>query len=138
VVFPLPPAKPISETPIADPTRDIAVIVLKSRLPVRPAGITEDKADPGQHLIHAAYAADRRYALSAHFGCRIVAGSSDGSLWFTDCDTNPASSGGPLLVKEGDGFSVAASMLGASRRHGVTLALPISRLRALIRALGCP
>jgi protease YdgD len=138
VLFPLQPSGPVSEQTPPHPSRDIAVVVLKSPLSVRPAGITEGNADRRQRLIHAAYAADRRYALSAHFGCRIGAGSSDGSLWFTDCDTHPASSGGPLLVEEGDGFSVAAIMLGASRRHGVTLALPISRLRTLILALDCP
>ncbi len=138
VVFPLQPSKPISEKPTADPARDIAVIVLKSSLTVRPASIAEDNADPGHPLIHAAYAADRRYALSAHFGCQIVGRSSGASLWLTDCDTHPASSGGPLLVEEGDVFSVAAIMLGASRRHGVSLALPISGLRTLIRTSDCP
>lgn len=137
VLFPLQPSGPVPPQTRLNPGRDIAVIILKSPLPVRPAGITKRNADPGHPLTHAAYAADRRYALSAHFGCRIVGGSGSASLWFTDCDTHPASSGGPLLVDEGDQLAVAAIMLGASRRHGVTIALPIARLRAPIQAMGC-
>jgi protease YdgD len=121
VLFPLELPGPVSAQTPPHPSRDIAVI-LKSPLPVCPAGITEVTVRPRQGLIHGAYAADRRYALSAHFGCPIVGSSSSGSLCVTDCDTHPASSGGPLLVEEGGGSSVAAIMLGACRRHGVAIA----------------
>ena len=41
-------------------------------------------------LVHASYPADRRYVLTGHFGCHLLARDQD--LWFTDCDTHAASS----------------------------------------------
>jgi protease YdgD len=141
VRFPLKGATPAtthSAQSTSAPGRDIAVIILKRPLSVSPILITEGAAVADQRLIHAAYAADRRYALSAHFGCRIVGISRSASLWFTNCDTHPASSGGPLLLKDGNDLNIAAIMLGASSRHDVTVALPIARLRRPILETACP
>ena len=55
-----------------------------------------DAQGPDISLIHAAYPADRRYVLTAQFGCHIVTQTQ--SLWLTNCDARPASSGGPILI----------------------------------------
>ncbi len=142
VRFPLKGASPStthSEQSTSALGRDIAVIILKHPLSVSPILITEEGAPAAdQRLIHAAYAADRRYALSAHFGCHIVGISRSTSLWLTNCDTHPASSGGPLLLKDGNDLNIAAIMLGASPRHDVTVALPLGHLRRPIQEADCP
>ena len=62
--------------------------------------------------MHAAYPADRRFVLTAHFNCRLVGSDRERPLWFNDCDTHPASSGGPLFTKMDGVFKLTAIMLG--------------------------
>ena len=64
-------------------------------------------------LVHASYPADRRYALTGHFGCHLLARDQD--LWFTDCDTHVASSGGPVFIQRNDDLKLAAIMVGAAK-----------------------
>ena len=114
---------------------DVAAIILKDALPIPPIAITE--AEPqGAVLAHAAYAADRRYALSVHEGCAKLERPGAEPLWATDCDTHPASSGGPLLVSEDGEMRLAATML-AVVSHRFNLALPARLWRGFMTSARC-
>jgi protease YdgD len=106
---------------------DIVFIVLENAL-TEIAPLKIDHADSriaNLSLVHASYAADRRYRLTAHFGCHL-SGEHQG-LWFTDCDTHRASSGGPLLVETERGAKVAAIMVGIATK-AASIALPLDGL----------
>ena len=120
------------------PATDVVVIVLNGKLPVEPAPLAVDViATPGLRLVHAAYSADRRYALSVHFDCRLLESDPRVPLWSTDCDTHPASSGGPLFIRSDGTLKLTAIMLGTSGRIA-NWALPVSRLPDLLDDAGCP
>jgi protease YdgD len=93
-------------------SHDVVFIVLKDKLTnIAPLEIYRAKAQYSDFaLIHASYPADRRYALTGHFGCRLL--KEEGELWFTDCDTHAASSGGPVLIETTQGLKLAAIMVG--------------------------
>jgi V8-like Glu-specific endopeptidase len=116
---------------------DIAVVVLKDALPIEPLPLAESAEAETLPLVHAAYAADRRYALSAHFNCRVLGAGEDHNVWRTDCDTHPASSGGPLLVEIAGVRKLAAIMVAAGG-HKFNVAVPVSRWRQLTENAGCP
>ena len=80
----------------------------------------------GLSLVHAAYPADRRLVLSAHFGCQLLHADLKPPLWFNDCDTHPASSGGPLLTKV-DGVLQLVAIMVAAGNGSPNVAVPISR-----------
>ena len=79
--------------------RDVALIVLKDDVKDIPSLELDSGAmqNADVTLVHASYPADRRYMLTAHFGCRLL--ERDQDLWLTDCDTTAASSGGPVFVQ---------------------------------------
>jgi hypothetical protein len=85
-------------------------------------------------LVYAAYPADRRYVLSAQFGCHLLAQGQ--GLWLTDCDARPASSGGPVFVQRNDGLKLAAIMVGTGPSGSV--AIPIPNWVNLPAARKCP
>ena len=64
-------------------------------------------------LVHASYPADRRYMLTAHFGCHLL--ERDPDLWLTDCDTTAASSGGPVFVQRNGNLRLRRHYGGSSR-----------------------
>jgi V8-like Glu-specific endopeptidase len=92
---------------------------------------------PGLRLVHAAYAADRRFVLSAHFGCHLVSGETEPPFWINDCDTHPGSSGGPLFAESDGVLKIAAVMVAGSARQ-YNLALPLSEWMPLARNAICP
>ena len=97
---------------------DAAIIILNHKIDVPPARFTQSHSDRrGQFLVHAAYGFDRRFGLSAHFGCRLTRIAGVARLWFNDCDTSPASSGGPVFIKTGEQLSLAAIMIAAGGRQ---------------------
>ncbi len=89
----------------------------------------------GLRLVHVAYAADRRFMPSAHFDCHLLS-SDTRPFWFNDCDTHPASSGGPLFITTDGTHRMAAIMLGAAG-HEYNVALPISEWAELTRSTSC-
>ena len=117
--------------------QDVVIIELSKKLAVETASLAEGlKLRRGLKLIHAAYSADRRYALSAHFGCRLNLMRPDEGLLYTSCDTHPASSGGPLLVQGDDNkLKVAAILLGGDISRSVGLS--ISKWLQLIKRPAC-
>lgn len=130
------PIAPAREVPLRDLATDVVEIVLNDKLEVDPVSIAE-RVDPhpGLSLVHAAYPADRRLVLSAHFGCQLL--HFKRSLWFNDCDTHPASSGGPLLTKI-DGVLQLAAIMVATGKHTANVAVQISAGKDSTRGRACP
>ena len=131
------PRAPAQKVPIEALTRDVVAIVLEKKLSVEPAALARAViAQPGHKLTHAAFPADRRHQLTAHFGCQLLRADLFGPLWFNDCDTHPASSGGPIFVDEGGKLKLAAIMLGGRDRIS-NLGLPISEWTSLTESATC-
>jgi V8-like Glu-specific endopeptidase len=86
-------------------------------------------------LVHASYAADRRYMLTGHFGCHLLARDQD--LWFTDCDTHAASSGGPLLVQRKEDLKLGAIMVGVAGTSS-SVAVPVPNWIDVDAERNCP
>jgi protease YdgD len=121
---------------VAKLSNDMATIVLKNALPVTPAPLaTSLTAKPGLALVHASYPADRRFALSAS-NCKLLPSDFGAPLWLNDCDTHPASSGGPLLTKVEGSFRLAAIMT-ATGDGDANLAVPVSQ-GAFMPQASCP
>ena len=117
--------------------KDVVVIVLEQELAVDPVPLAENVVPrAGLQLVHAAYAADRRFGLSVHFNCHLLTFDA-GSLWSNDCDTHPASSGGPLLTRMDGALKLAAIMLGTVKGK-FNVALPIAQWQQLSGDRTCP
>ena len=112
---------------MSDLATDMVEVVLNEKLDVEPMPIAEH-VDPhaGLSLVHAAYPADRRLVLSAHFGCQLLHADLKPALWLNDCDTHPASSGGPLLANV-DGVLQLVAVMVAAGNGTPNVAVPISR-----------
>jgi protease YdgD len=127
------PVQPLTQIPLAI---DAVAIVLNEKLVVGPAHLAQDVIpDSSQYLVHAAYPADRRFQLMAHFGCHLLRSEGSG-LWLTDCDTHPACSGGPVFAKLDGEFKLVAIMLAAG--PGYNIALPIRSWLGLTHLTSCP
>lgn len=117
---------------------DAVAIVLNEKLAVAPAALADGVvAGPELQLVHAAYPADRRYVLSAHFNCHLLQSDVELPLWLNDCDTHPASSGGPLFTM-GDGVPKLAAIMVGGGEHTFNIALPITEWMDLTRNASCP
>jgi len=131
------PNLPFQDVPRRALSRDTALIVLKDRLNnVAPLQVERTQPQSSKiSLVHASYPSDRRYVLSGHFGCKILA--QDENLWFTDCDTHAASSGGPVFIRDKDGLKLAAIMVGAAARS-YSIAVPVASWVDLPAKRICP
>lgn len=117
---------------------DFVLIVLNDRLSVLPAPVADSVvAKPGLRLVHAAYPADRNFVLTAQFNCQLLRADLRGPLWFNNCDTHPASSGGPIFITEDGRLALAAIMLGMQERIS-NVGLPMSEWQPLLREAVCP
>lgn len=100
-----------SAKPNVQAQHDVAIIVLKKKLPVAPVQIARsEKLTTDDPLVHAGHPRDRPQVLNADMKCRFL-GPSDG-LWLTDCDTSAGESGGPVFVMRDNTLSLAAVMIG--------------------------
>ena len=132
------PTMPAQKVPLSAFATDVVAIVLNEKLAVDPAPLANGVvAHPGLPLVHAAYPADRRFVLSAHFDCHLLRSDVEAPLWFNDCDTHPASSGGPVFTRIDGTLKLVAIMLGAGG-HIYNVALPISKWIDLTRDTACP
>ncbi len=114
---------------------DIAVIVLEEAIATPPAALLTGGSVPaGKILIHASYPRDRRFLLSADLSCQLK-GVKRG-LWFTDCDTNHGSSGGPLFIYR-DGRPQLAAVMVAVIARKFAVAVPASTWASLVTSRGC-
>ena len=84
--------------------------------------------------VHASYPADQRYALTGHFRCHLLA--RDQNLWFTDCDTHAASSGGPVFIQSKEDLQLAAIMVEVATSRSV--AIPIPNWIDVLAERNCP
>lgn len=137
----VPPTHPSREVPARALFKDAVAIVLNEKLAVEPVPLAQGiVAEPGLRLVHAAYPADKRFALTAQLGCHLLRTDREGPLWFNDCDTHPASSGGPLFTQLDSKLKLVAIMLGTGtdQRHIANAALPISEWQDLVRDSTCP
>ena len=131
-----PPLSPRGAHPVEVFTQDVVVIELSERLAVEPAALAQGlDLRSGVDLVHAAYSADRRYGLSAHLGCQLKMIRYDLGLWYTNCDTHPASSGGPILIRDNNKLKVAAILVGGNSLRSV--GLPISKWLRLAKGPSC-
>jgi V8-like Glu-specific endopeptidase len=132
------PSLPSQQVPIEALFTDAVAVVLDEKLTVAPVSLADDpRAEPGLPLVHAAYPADRRFALTAHFDCQFLRGDLTGPLWFVDCDTHPASSGGPVLLDEGGQLKLVAVMVATGERLSNS-AVPIPVWRDIAQDSSCP
>jgi protease YdgD len=124
--------------PLYGVAKDAVAIVLKEKLKVDPVTLDYGVvAENGLRFVHAAYPADRRFALHAHYDCHLLRFDLTEPLWLNDCDTDPASSGGPLFSNIDGVLKLAAIMIGMSRRI-FNVAVPISQWVDLTRNSACP
>ena len=132
------PSLPFQEVPRRAFLQDIVLIVLKEELNNNLAPLEIDRAEGESSdlsLVHASYSADRRYLLTGHLGCHLLARGQ--GLWFTDCDTHAASSGGPVFVQRKEGLKLAAIMVGVARESG-SIAVPTANWIELGEKRNCP
>lgn len=118
---------------------DAVAIILANRMTVAPVTLGDQAADIPETapLVHAAYPADRRFVLSAHDRCHRMPSDGEPHLWLTDCDTHPASSGGPIFARTPGGLELVAIMI-ATGGHRANIALPMPEWRTLLQNVGCP
>jgi protease YdgD len=133
-----PATKPVERVTFEDLATDVVEVVLRDELDVDPMPVADAVDDhPGLSLIHAAYPADKRMVLSAHFGCQLLRADLAVPLWLNDCDTHPASSGGPVLAEVNGALQLVAIMVAAGN-GSPNVAVPISRLKQAILNRSCP
>ncbi len=132
-----PGVAPSATGPVSDLAHDVAAVVLAQDIPLEPAPLAHNLEARGDlDLVHAAFPLDHRYALTAHFNCPLKK-VEDGPLWRTECDTHPASSGGPVFVDVGGKLELGAVMVGAIP-HQASFAVPVSDWADLVRDASCP
>jgi protease YdgD len=133
-----PPKRPPKGQPLAWFVDDFALLILDRPLKAQPMPVADNVGADSYlgPLHHAAFAADRRYRLTAHLGCALRTRTRDG-LWLTDCDTHHATSGGPVLVEQGDGFRLAAIMVGGAEKR-FSIAVPALIWRDIVGRASCP
>jgi protease YdgD len=95
---------------------DWAILELARDVPATPLPIAGDAA-PGTPAMLGGWQRDRAHALRADTACRIVALVRDpsGPLLRHDCNATAGASGGPLLVRQGDGWAIAGIAVLAHR-----------------------
>jgi len=113
--------------------RDVAIITLAQPFSAAPIAIAGD-ANAGTIVTHVGYGADRPYLLSAHRDCKVT--GAVGKAVTTDCDTTYGQSGGPLLVKDNDGWKIAAIMVRGIPEKA-NIAVPASVWGVLIADRSC-
>lgn len=115
---------------------DFAVIVLDRKIGILPIPpLLDSKISEGYSLVHPSYPRDSRYALLVYSGCHLR--GREHGLWKTSCDTNYASSGGPVLVRVGQQHYLAAVMVGFIEGE-FTVAVPVQAWQSLMLDKSCP
>jgi protease YdgD len=132
------PSRALQKVPLHSLARDVVLIELTEEFrTLAPLEMDYVEGNPVDlALVHASYSADRRYRLTAHFGCRLLAQDQD--LWFTDCDTNAASSGGPVFIQSEHGTLKLAAIMVGLIRESASVAVPNRNWSDVATKPGCP
>jgi protease YdgD len=111
---------------------DYAFIVLKKPLAM-PIVPIYNKSEIGKSdvLVHAGYGRDRRYLLSVHAGCH--AKFYRDNTYFTDCDTAEGQSGGPVFVRTGGKYAIAAVMSSSAMLNSPNGLRPFNLATSILR-----
>ncbi|MFN0190582.1 MAG: trypsin-like serine peptidase [Aestuariivirga sp.] len=117
--------------------RDLAVIVLNKDLAkAGTIGIASNQSVPVQGPVaHASFPGTRRQVLTGQENCRTLVSAV--GLLVTDCDIEPGSSGGPILVKEDGQYRLAGVAVGYLENLG-TLAVPAASIPQNFLTADCP
>lgn len=127
------------KAPLSALATDAAAIVLDRTMDVAPAPLAADMTPtPGMTLTHVAYPGDRRFLPVVHRGCRLLHAEAESALWFTDCDTHPGSSGGPVFVGQDGSDRLAAILVGAGGGERANVALSQAAWADLVGTASCP
>ena len=128
---------PFRQVPQRALLRDVVLIVLKDDFDdIAPVELNRAEVLGSDiSLVHASYPADRRYVLSGHFGCHLLAEKQ--GLWLTDCDTHAASSGGPVFIQRKDDLKLGAIMVGVTSKSA-SIAVPIDNWIGVAANRYCP
>ena len=119
--------------------KDVAAIVLDTELAVAPLALSDAQGSPlSEAFSHAGYPMDRRHALTAHAGCRVLETEEGGAMWRTDCDSHPGMEGGPIYAKGKGVPKVAAILVTGQHDRQYTLAIPVSEWREIAAKRECP
>ena len=131
------PSQSSQDVPRRSVEHDIALLVLNEDLTrIPPLQIEHAEVQESDiSLVHASYPADRRYVLTGHFGCRLLA--RDQNLWLTNCEAHAASSGGPVFIHRGKELKLAAVMVGLAGTAG-SVAVPLSAWINIVAMSNCP
>lgn len=120
--------------PRPDVSADWAVLTLAEPAPqgTPPLPLSGEGLAAGTPVMLGGYSQDRAQILMADRACRVLAVGA--GLVAHDCDATRGTSGGPLLVRDGEGWAVAgvgvAAGTGPERRN---FAVPSARVAALLR-----
>ncbi|NJM29572.1 MAG: trypsin-like serine protease [Rhizobiales bacterium] len=117
--------------------RDLAVIVLNKDLAkAGTIGIASNRIVPVQSPVaHASFPGTRRQVLTGQKNCRTLVSAV--GLLVTDCDVEPGSSGGPILVEEDGQYRLAGVAVGYLENLG-TLAVPAASIPRNFLTADCP
>jgi protease YdgD len=107
---------------------DWAVLRLAAALPAPALPVVA--AQPGAAAMIGGWQRDRAHALLADTACRIEGTGRDaaGPLLRHDCAATRGSSGGPVLVRHGEGWAVAGVQVAARREGQGGVAVPMGSI----------
>lgn len=119
-----------------DPGRasGVSLLVLDHSLKTQPLKLYGDVIADDSQIAAAGYYGDRPFIVSAHLGCHVR--YADGELLVTDCDYYPGQSGGPVLIKSGKEWLLAA-VTSFGKDPGGTFAVPVRSLQQKLQNLAC-
>jgi protease YdgD len=104
---------------------DWARLELTAPVPLPPLPLLRHTAAVGAAMALAGYNRDRAQLLMADLGChvlRVVPLPSGSAFLVHDCEGTYGTSGGPLLVHQGNAWAVAAIAIAAGRAENLALA----------------
>ena len=104
-------------------TGDWARLELAERVPVRPLPLFPGAAAAGMPVALGGYNQDRAQLLMAETSCHVR--QADGAFVAHDCAGTRGTSGGPLLVRQGDGWAVLGINIGAGTDANLALRPPV-------------
>jgi protease YdgD len=108
------------------PETDVALLTLAEPIGKRLGSFALGGAPaPGALLVRAGYSQDKAHALTVHDGCRVL-GAAGTALLRHDCDATKGDSGSPLLVREGERFTIVGIHVATTKGHAVPAGIAVT------------